>query len=96
MKQLNSQINQTKLRIRFIKSGVKMIGPETIFFSKDTKIGKNVTAKVISRKNLQVGDQIKGPAIISEDETTVVVSSDFIATVGSDKCLTITKKITEK
>ena len=62
----------------------------------DSKIGKNVTAKVISRKNLQVGDQIKGPAIISEDETTVVVSSDFIATVGSDKCLTITKKITEK
>ena len=43
MKQLNSQINQTKLRNQFIKSGVKMIGPETIFFSRDTKIGKNVT-----------------------------------------------------
>tara|TARA_B100000787_G_scaffold111070_1_gene82650 strand:+ start:277 stop:441 length:165 start_codon:yes stop_codon:yes gene_type:complete len=43
MKQLNSQIIQTKLRNHFIKLGVKMIGPETIFFSKDTKIGKNVT-----------------------------------------------------
>ena len=42
MKQLNSQIIQTKLRNQFIKSGVKMIGPETIFFSIDTKIGKNV------------------------------------------------------
>ena len=35
--------NQKKLREKFIKSGVKMIGPETIFFSKDTKIGKKVT-----------------------------------------------------
>ena len=35
-------LNQKKLRAKFIKSGVKMIGPETIFFSKDTKIGKNV------------------------------------------------------
>jgi len=36
-------VNQKKLRNKFLKSGVKMIGPETIFFSKDTKIGKNVT-----------------------------------------------------
>ena len=43
MKQINSQKIQIRLRNKFIKSGVKMIGPETIFFSKDTKIGKNVT-----------------------------------------------------
>ena len=42
MKQTNSQIIQDKLRLKFIKSGVKMKGPETIFFSEDTKIGKNV------------------------------------------------------
>ena len=42
MKQLNSQKIQIKLRNKFIKAGVKMIGPETIFFSEDTKIGKNV------------------------------------------------------
>ena len=36
-------LNQKILREKFIKSGVKMIGPETIFFSKDTKIGNNVT-----------------------------------------------------
>ena len=58
----------------------------------DSKIGKNVLAKVISRKNLKIGDQIKGPAIISEDETTVVVSSDFMAMVGSDRCLSVIKK----
>ena len=43
MKQKNSNTDQEKFRRFFIKSGVKMIGPETIFFSKDTKIGKNVT-----------------------------------------------------
>ena len=39
MKQINIQNN---LRKKFIKKGVKMIAPETVFFSKDTKIGKNV------------------------------------------------------
>ena len=40
MKQINLQ---EKLRKKFIKKGVKMIAPETVFFSKDTKIGKNVS-----------------------------------------------------
>tara|TARA_B100001063_G_scaffold239806_1_gene263885 strand:+ start:57 stop:674 length:618 start_codon:yes stop_codon:yes gene_type:complete len=43
MKELNMQKTQNKLRNKFLKKGVKMIGPETIFFSNDTKIGKNVT-----------------------------------------------------
>ena len=43
MKQINSHKIQIKLRNKFVKFGVKMIGPETIFFSADTKIGKNVT-----------------------------------------------------
>ena len=43
MKQLNSKNFQNTLRKKFLKLGVKMPGPETIFFSKDTKIGKNVT-----------------------------------------------------
>ena len=42
MKPLNSQKIQIKLRNKFLKEGVKMLGPETIFFSKDTKIGNNV------------------------------------------------------
>ena len=40
MKQINLQDN---LRKKFLKRGVKMIAPETVFFSKDTIIGKNVT-----------------------------------------------------
>jgi len=42
MKELNSHKIQNKLRNKFLKAGVKMEGPETIFFSQDTKIGKNV------------------------------------------------------
>ena len=50
MKQINLQEN---LRKKFIKKGVKMIAPETVFFSKDTKIGKNVSIEpyvVIGKK----------------------------------------------
>ena len=60
MKQINSNIEQEKLRKFFIKSGVKMIGPETIFFSKDTKIGKNVNINpyvVIGRK-VKIGNNV--------------------------------------
>jgi len=39
MKQINLQDN---LRKKFKKQGVKMTAPETVFFSRDTKIGKNV------------------------------------------------------
>ena len=60
MKQINSQINQIKLRNKFIKSGVKMIGPETIFFSEDTKIGKNVIINpyVVIGKKVKIGNNV--------------------------------------
>jgi len=43
MKQTNLQKSQVRLREKFIRNGVKMLAPETVYFSKDTKIGKNVT-----------------------------------------------------
>ena len=53
-------LNQKKLRAKFIKSGVKMIGPETIFFSKDTKIGKNVIIEpyVVFGLKVKVGNNV--------------------------------------
>ena len=53
-------LNQKKLREKFIKSGVKMMGPETIFFSKDTKIGKNVTIEpyVVIGSKVKIGDNV--------------------------------------
>ena len=60
MKQINSNIEQEKLRKFFIKSGVKMIGPETIFFSKDTKVGKNVTINpyVVIGPKVKIGNNV--------------------------------------
>tara|TARA_Y100000590_G_C15274610_1_gene846436 strand:- start:92 stop:703 length:612 start_codon:yes stop_codon:yes gene_type:complete len=52
MKQINLQKN---LRKKFIKKGVKMIAPETVFFSKDTKIGKNV----IIEPYVVIGEKVK-------------------------------------
>ena len=61
MKQINSQNIQNKLRNKFKSSGVKMIGSETIFFSKDTKIGKNVTIDpyVVIAPKVKIGDNVK-------------------------------------
>jgi len=60
MKELNLQKVQIKLRNKFFKSGVKMIGPETIFFSNDTKIGKNVTIEpyVVIGKKVNIGNNV--------------------------------------
>jgi len=60
MKQLNLKNSQINLRKKFLKSGVKMIGPETIFFSKDTKIGKNVTIEpyVVFGSKVKVGNNV--------------------------------------
>ena len=52
---------QLKLRNKFLKKGVKMIAPDTVFFSKNTKIGKNVTIEpyVVISDNVSVGDNVK-------------------------------------
>ena len=53
-------LNQKKLREKFIKLGVKMVGPETIFFSKDTKIGKNVIIEpyVVIGPKVKIGNNV--------------------------------------
>ena len=60
MKQLKIQNVQNKLRNKFFKSGVKMIGPDTIYFSKDTKIGRNVTIEpfVVFGSKVKVGNNV--------------------------------------
>ena len=52
---------QLKLRNKFLKKGVNMIAPDTVFFSKNTKIGKNVTIEpyVVIADNVSVGDNVK-------------------------------------
>ena len=58
MKQINLQEN---LRKKFKKKGVKMIARETVFFSKDTKIGKNVTIEpyVVIGEKVKIFNNVK-------------------------------------
>ena len=51
---------QENLRKKFIKQGVKMIAPDTVFFSKDTKIGKNVTIEpyVVIGKKVKINNNV--------------------------------------
>ena len=58
MKQLDLKKLQNRLRDKFLKSRVKMIAPETIYFSKDTKIGKNVTIEpyVVFGSKVKIGN----------------------------------------
>ena len=61
MKQNELKKQQELLRSKFLKKGVRMISPETIFFSKDTKIGKNVTIDpyVVIGKKVNIKDNVK-------------------------------------
>ena len=60
MKQINLKNSQNALRNKFLRLGVKMIGPETIFFSKDTEIGKNVTIEpyVVLGSKVKIGNNV--------------------------------------
>ena len=53
--------SQEILRIKAIKSGVNLIAPETIFLSKDTKFGKNVTIYpyVVIGKKVKIGSNVE-------------------------------------
>ena len=60
MKQLKLQKLQNNLRNKFSRLGVKMVGPETIYFSKDTKIGKNVKIEpyVVFGTKVKIGNNV--------------------------------------
>ena len=58
MKQINLQ---DSLRKKFKKQGVKMLAPDTVFFSKDTKIGKNVSIDpyVVFGQKVKIQNNVK-------------------------------------
>tara|TARA_B100001121_G_scaffold175721_1_gene153305 strand:+ start:207 stop:824 length:618 start_codon:yes stop_codon:yes gene_type:complete len=60
MKQINLQNLQDKLRKKFLKQGVKMVGSDTIYFSRDTKIGKNVIIEpyVVFGSKVKIGNNV--------------------------------------
>ena len=61
MKQKKITTIQLKLRNKFLKKGVRMIAPETVFFSKNTKIGKDVTIEpyVVIIGKVSIGNNVR-------------------------------------
>ena len=60
MKESSLKKIQIRLRNKFLMLVVKMLGPEKIFFSKDTKIGKNVTIEpyVVIGSKVKIGNNV--------------------------------------
>ncbi len=57
--------------------------------------GETVQATLIARSDLHAGDCLPGPALITEPQTTTLVSSDFSARVDAIGNLVLTRKGTE-
>ena len=61
-KKINTyKANQDKLRKQAVNCGVNLVAPETIFLSKDTKFGKNVTINpyVVIGKKVKIGSNVE-------------------------------------
>ena len=60
MKHTNSEKIQQALRKKFINKGVKIVAPETVYFFKDTRIGKNVTSEpyVVFGPKVKIGSNV--------------------------------------
>jgi bifunctional UDP-N-acetylglucosamine pyrophosphorylase/glucosamine-1-phosphate N-acetyltransferase len=54
------KLDQEKLRNNALSKGVNLVAPETIFLSKDTKFGKNVTIEpyVVIESKVRIGNNV--------------------------------------
>jgi len=55
----------------------------------DPALGKAVTGPVIDRESLTSGQTIAGPAVIVEDETTIILPSSRKGISTADGCIDI-------
>jgi N-methylhydantoinase A len=73
-------------------SGTSPLKPESTRSIFDAKQQIMVEAGLFDRDLLVAGNQISGPAIIVENETTTIVTSTFEAIMQSDRCLLVQRK----
>jgi N-methylhydantoinase A len=64
-------------------------GVRTVF---DAALGHTVDAAVIERGDFALGQQAQGPAIITEDETTIIIPTSRRAFVQADGCIDLRVK----
>lgn len=69
------------------RSQAQPTGTRTLF---DPALASPVQAAIVQRDAMESGQQITGPAIITEDETTIVVPSSRQAVAQTDGCIDVT------
>jgi len=67
------KLDQDKFRNAALKKGVNLIAPETIFLSKDTKFGKNVTIEpyVVIGSKVKIGNKVTIKSFSHLEETII-------------------------
>jgi len=55
----------------------------------DAGSGSMVDAMVVERDELKAGDVVNGPAVVTEDETTIILPTGFSATQQQDGCIDV-------
>ncbi|MCJ8308143.1 MAG: hydantoinase/oxoprolinase family protein [Rhizobiaceae bacterium] len=58
----------------------------------DPALGHSVSGEIVERSAMDQGDQVNGPAVITEDETTIVIPSSRSALRQTDGCLDLAAK----
>jgi len=67
------KLEQDKFRNRALNKGINLIAPDTIFLSKDTKFGKNVTIEpyVVIGSKVKIGNNVNIKSFSHIEETVV-------------------------
>ncbi|MGB0866942.1 MAG: hydantoinase/oxoprolinase family protein [Granulosicoccaceae bacterium] len=58
----------------------------------DAALGKQTQAAVVLRESLSAGQRVTGPAVITEDETSIVLPASCQATLQSDGCVDVRRR----
>ena len=54
--------------------------------------GEMVAAAVVERAELKNGDRVSGPAVITEDETTIIMPMHYHGVCQSDGCIDLSRE----
>jgi N-methylhydantoinase A len=81
--------NVTPIAALPIATPVEIVSTRMLF---DAGLAKSVSASVILRDSMRPGQTVQGPAIITEDETTIIVPSSRIAVAQVDGTIDLRKK----
>ena len=58
----------------------------------DPALGESKNASVVLREKIQVGETVTGPAVITENETSIVLPASRIAIQQVDGCIDVSVK----